>query len=113
MDVGKLVRMSVLLDFYGGMLTSTQYEIARSYVDYNSSLAEIAEDTHTSRQAVNDILHRTFKKLEDFESKLGFLKKYERVLNSVEQTASECELNAEEYRAVVEHFTKLIESLKE
>ena len=113
MDVGRLVRLSVLLDFYGGILTSTQYETARSYVDYNASLAEIAEDTHTTRQAVSDMLHRTFAKLEELERKLGFVKKYERVLLSVENVAKSCRLSGESYEIVVERFTQLIKSLKE
>jgi hypothetical protein len=43
---------------------------------YNLSLAEIAEEEGTSRQAVHDLLQRTEKILERWEDKMQLMKKY-------------------------------------
>ena len=69
----KLVRQGMLFDLYGDLLTEHQRDVYGSLVNEDLSLSEIAEDQGTSRQAVQDLIKRTDRKLEEFESKLHLL----------------------------------------
>lgn len=81
----RLVRTGLLYDFYGGLLTDKQRRIMNLYYNEDWTMAEIAEKEAVSRQAVHDLLHRSERILEDYESKLGlmdrFLKEQELVKN--------------------------------
>lgn len=76
MILDKSVRLCLLNDFYGTMLTENQQEVLDSYLNYNLPLVEISENLNITRQAVLDTIKKASKKLEEFESKLGMLKKY-------------------------------------
>ena len=65
-----LDRMNSLLDIYGPLLTVKQQQIMRLHYSEDLSLNEIAEETGTSKAAVSDLIRRTGKILEDYESKL-------------------------------------------
>ncbi len=89
----KLGRVTLLLDFYGPLLTEKQ----RSYLDmhYNQDLSfgEIAEEGAVTRQAVFDIIKRGQKVLEEYESKLGLVSKFlseREKLRSVDNILKEC-----------------------
>lgn len=77
MDLDKSIRISLLNDFYGELLTKRQRKIVEDYFNNNISLGEIGEQLKISRQAVFDSLETATKKLEDFETKLKLLSKYE------------------------------------
>ena len=70
----KAVYLSLLLDFYGLLLTEKQREYADLYYNENLSLSEIAEDRDISRSAVNDTLKKAIAKLEETESKIKLVK---------------------------------------
>ena len=65
--------------YYGSMLTEHQSEILRLYYDCDMSLAEIAEVTGTSRQAVREAIVRSTDKLEIWEQKLNLIKKVDSI----------------------------------
>lgn len=69
----KSVKMSMLLDLYGKMLTDTQKDTAFLYYDQNLSLSEIAEELNITRQGVRKNLSLAEEKLLELEEKLGFL----------------------------------------
>lgn len=71
-----VVRMGLLFDFYGDLLTNKQQKVFGLYYLQNLSLGEIAEEEATSRQAVHDLLQRTEKLLEKWEGKLHLLDQY-------------------------------------
>ena len=71
----KTVRLSMLLDIYGKLLTERQYDIADSYYNQNLSLSEIADELKITRQAVRKSLIEAEKNLSEFEEKLNFLSK--------------------------------------
>ena len=71
----KIVRQGMLFDLYGDLLTEHQRNIYGALVNDDLSLSEIAADFGITRQGAQDLIKRTDKKLEDFESKLHLLDK--------------------------------------
>ena len=71
----RIVRLGMLYDLYGDLLTEHQREIFGALVNEDLSLSEIALDRGITRQGVQDMLKRTENKLEDYESKLHLLEK--------------------------------------
>lgn len=70
----KSIHVSMLLDIYGNLLTSKQYDVIDLYYNQNLSLSEIAEEIGITRQGVRKNLVDAENKLFDFEEKLCFLK---------------------------------------
>lgn len=70
----KSIRISMLLELYGKLLTETQADTVDLYYNQNLSLSEIAEELNITRQGVRKNLVYAEKKLFDFEEKLSFLK---------------------------------------
>lgn len=71
-----ILRLTLLFDFYGELLTDKQKLIFEMYHLNDLSLAEIGEDQGISRQAVRDQLKRTEKALFGYEEKLRLLDKF-------------------------------------
>ena len=81
----KNVEMGLLNDYYGGLLTEYQRDVLVKYFDEDLSLAEIAETSGISRQAVRDVIVRATAKLREFESKLGLVAKITGLMSELEQ----------------------------
>ena len=71
----KNVKISMLLDIYGKLLTEKQYFLLDDYYNQDLSLSEIAENESITRQAVRDNLKKGENKLFEYEEKLGIMKK--------------------------------------
>ena len=71
----KNVKISILCQLYGKLLTEKQYEILNDYYNSDLSLSEIAQNSEITRQAVRDILKKGEKKLFEYEEKLNFMKR--------------------------------------
>ena len=69
------VKISILLEIYGNLLTDKQKSLLDDYYNNDLSLSEIAENNEITRQAVRDILKKGEKKLFEYEEKLGIMKK--------------------------------------
>lgn len=78
------VKISMLCEFYGVLLTDKQYEFINDYYNNDLSLSEIAENNEITRQAVRDIIKKGEKKLFEYEEKLMFMK---RTLNQEKKIA--------------------------
>jgi predicted DNA-binding protein YlxM (UPF0122 family) len=71
-----IFEITMLLDFYGQMLTQKQQNIINMYYCDDYSLAEIAENLLISRQGVYDNIKRTRQTLKEYEDKLGLVKRF-------------------------------------
>ena len=71
-----IAEKALLFDFYGPLLTEKQGKMWDLYYQRDLSLSEIAEQEGISRQAVHDLLKRTEKILEEYEQKLGLIKRF-------------------------------------
>lgn len=72
----RTTRVNLLYDFYEALLSNKQREVFELYYHDDWSLGEIAEKLQVSRQGVYDIIKRSEKALENFESKLGLYHTY-------------------------------------
>ena len=71
----KNLAYSVLLDFYGAVLTDKQRAILTEYYDEDLSLAEIAENYGITRQGVRDAIKHGEATLTDMETRLGYARR--------------------------------------
>ncbi|HEX2924688.1 MAG TPA: YlxM family DNA-binding protein [Ruminiclostridium sp.] len=74
--MNKIYETSLLLDFYGQLLTDRQYEILDLHYNNDFTLTEIAEQLNISRQGVYDNEKRGRAQLIEYENKLGLLDKF-------------------------------------
>lgn len=85
----KNVKISMLNEIYGKLLTQKQNEILDDYYNQDLSLSEIAENNQITRQAVRDILQKAEKKLNEYEQKLMLLKKEEEKEKKIKKILAE------------------------
>jgi predicted DNA-binding protein YlxM (UPF0122 family) len=91
MELEANLKFSLLTELYKNLLTQKQQNMLKDFLDNNLSITELAVEYNSSRQAVNDLLKRTFKILEEYEKKLGLLKKLEAIKKDVNLTISALE----------------------
>jgi predicted DNA-binding protein YlxM (UPF0122 family) len=111
--VGKNLEVSLLLDFYGEMLTDKQRQVTDLYYNEDLSLAEIAEESDITRQGVRDSIKRAEAQLFMLEEKLGLAKRFREMqegLQMVLQAArSISEINLRHaYNREIEDKTRVI-----
>lgn len=87
----KNVKISMLNEIYGELLTKKQSQIIDDYYNNDLSLSEIAENNEITRQAVRDILKKSEKKLFEYEEKLLFMKKTLKQEKQIERILAELE----------------------
>ena len=92
--MAKDYRISVLLGFYGDVLTDKPRDMIEFYYDDDLSLAEIAQNEGITRQGVRDNIKRGEAVLLDMEERLGLVKRFEDMkkdLESIRRAAYEIE----------------------
>ena len=97
----KNVKVSILCQIYGKLLTKKQFEIITDYYDNDLSLSEIAENNEITRQAVRDIIKKSEKKLFELEEELSFMEKQtnqEKKINSIVDKLTKLEEMRSRYR---------------
>ena len=75
--VNKNFHISVLMDFYGQLLTGKQYEALDLYYNGDLSLSEIAENLGISRQGARDFIKRGEAQLTEFENVLHLAARFD------------------------------------
>lgn len=108
-----IARESLLYDFYGNLLTDKKRSVMECYHEDDMSLAEIADEMGISRAAVHDSLKSAEAQLEQYESKLGLLAKYEKARRLadeadaiIDELGQKCksDADAERLREIVEEL---------
>ncbi len=98
MNITQQFNSSMLFEFYGNLLTDKQKNMLTDFLDNNLSLTEIAESYGVTRQAANDLIKRTLKVLENYEDKLGLLRRFNAIKEKVNITI-DCIENSDTQKA--------------
>ena len=90
----KNLLISILLDFYGSLLTDTQFNCTDLYYNEDYSLAEISEHEGITRQGVRDSIKHAEDLLIKYEEKLKLYEKQQqsdRLLTKIKELACDNE----------------------
>lgn len=105
------VKISILLEIYGNLLTEKQRALLENYYNNDLSLSEIAENEQITRQAVRDNLKKGENKLFEYEEKLGIMRK----TNEQEEQIAKVlfELTKIESKMTDKQIAKVLEDVKQ
>lgn len=93
------IKLNVLYDFYSDFLTERQRGIFEQHYLNDLSLGEIAENYGITRQGVYDVIKRSQIILNDYEQKLGLVKKHltlEQKVNAIVKSLKELDSGVQE-----------------
>lgn len=107
----KIYYITLLLDFYGELLTEKQRAVMASYYFDDYSLNEIAEEHLITRQAVQDMIKRTEKLLNQYEEKLMLVDKYLKRKKKVENIIGELDRLIEKGNNELINIKSLVEHI--
>lgn len=82
----KNLEITLLLDFYGDMLTEKQRSMVEYYYD-DDCPAEIAENEGISRQGVRDSIKRAEAQMLEMEDRLGLSRRFRRICADAQEIA--------------------------
>ena len=114
----KNLNISLLLDFYGDILSERQKDMLDFYYNDDLSLAEIAENYDISRQGVRSVLKKGENILINMEEKLHLAERFSSVQEKSSQIATELEkislsINNEEISSKIQSIITEIKDLAE
>lgn len=72
--IEKKIEYVALYDAYSTLLTKKQREVLNLYFFDDLSYAEIADLLKISKQAVHDAISKGFKRLNEYEENIGYIK---------------------------------------
>ena len=113
----EIVKLSLLYDFYGELLTEHQKSICEDYFFNDIGLSEIAEERGTSRQAVHDMVKRIEKLLLGYEAKLHLVERFINTKDMIKQVKGyidelvSFENVSEDERIIIDKIGKLSEHI--
>ncbi len=81
----KTLKLTMLFDHYGSLLTERQQKIMKLYFFHDLSLSEIGEKLAISRQCVHDHLHRAEDLLYNYEKKLKLVQKNKKLKKQIDK----------------------------
>lgn len=96
--MAKNMEISLLLDFYGDMLTEKQRSVIEYYYNDDLSLSEISDNEGITRQGVRDSIKRAEFQLLEMEERLGLARRFREMQNGLEQIIAAAE-QIKEYNA--------------
>ena len=72
----KRVELSLLMDFYGPLLTEHRRQVLEMYLNEDMGLQEIADSLGISRQGVHEAVKTASNQLVKYEDTLGIARRY-------------------------------------
>ena len=111
------LQMTMLLDFFGDLLTDKQREYFDLYHNEDLSLSEIAENVGITRQGVYDIIARAENTLLETERKTGLIKRFSEMQMEIAKAVSLAEeiinqSDSAETAAIATQLSELLTGLK-
>lgn len=104
--MNEILKLTLLYDFYGELLTKKQKMVYELYYQNDLSLSEIGQELSISRQAVNDQLKRTENILREYEEKLQLVERFlkqqkavKEIKSVIEDVERECSFSQKEVLA--------------
>ena len=94
--MAKDLGITILLDFYGDMLTEKQRDFLGYYYNDDLSLSEIAENEGITRQGVRDSIKRAEAQLFEMEERLGLARRFHEMRKGLDEIV-ECANAISEY----------------
>ncbi len=85
MNLEEFVEVASLLDIYSKLLSEKQKKYLVEHFENDLSLSEIAENNGVSRQAIYDNIKRGINLLYEYEDKLKFYEKKQKILNELKE----------------------------
>ena len=107
----KNIKIGILLDLYGKLLTQKQQTFLDDYYNNDLSLAEIAENNGITRQAVRDVLQNGETNLYNYEDKLSLMKKEEKHQKEINQLIENIE--KQEKKSSSKEYIDFLKEIKE
>lgn len=102
----KDLSISLLLDFYGNLLSEKHLDMMEQYYQEDLSLSEIAAITGMTRQGVHDNIRRASNELKGYEEKLGLLSRFADITSAADKIAElinpDMVLDSERYKSITE-----------
>ncbi|MCM1133386.1 MAG: YlxM family DNA-binding protein [Ruminococcus flavefaciens] len=100
--MAKELKFVLLLDCYGDLLTEHQRNVMELYYCEDLSLAEIASPLGITRQAVRSLIKRTEDVLINYEDKLGFACRIQKMRGCFERINQAVQgINDEKIRKII------------
>lgn len=96
----KDLELSLLLDFYGPLLTEKQRTVFDWYYNEDLSLSEIAETQGISRQGVRDSIKRAEQQMRAMEDALGLAARFRRITEGLTEISEAARKLAKENQSV-------------
>ena len=113
----KTLMMTMLLDFYGELLTPRQRSCFNMHYNEDLSLAEIAEILDISRQGARDLIVRAEATLMETEEKTGLMKRFSEqklVLDKMEEELHELiQISEGKARELAERLLSELDSIRD
>ena len=78
----KTIEAAILLDYYGPLLTDKQRRIMELFCNFDLTPSEIGEELGMTRQAAHEAVNKCCAALEEYEEKLGFRKRIEKIMHN-------------------------------
>lgn len=119
-DANSIYEISILMDFYGQLLTARQIEILDMHYNSDYSLGEIAEELGISRQGVYDGIKKGKESLTAYEERLGLAARFKTQEESMRKALVSLDMVLREvpevgenknFREAVETLGKVMDSL--
>ena len=113
----KTLRMTLLFDFFGDLLTEKQHEYFDLYYNEDLSLSEIAGNVGITRQGVRDIIVRAEATLLDYEERTGIVARFQQRNADIDRAEELARSSSESAKDsdianMAEELTVILESLK-
>jgi predicted DNA-binding protein YlxM (UPF0122 family) len=110
--IDEVLKVTLLYDFYGGLLTERQRKCVEQHYFDDLSLSEVADNLGVSRQAVHDIIKRAVRAMNGFENKLGLAGRRHKERESLSGLASLLDRAMKESGAASPALERAIEKIR-